>query len=123
MPTTTRGRSAAGAARTLAGCWLLAYAWVGDYGGPGPVDAAVGDAVCGSALLALVGLRVLGLISPATTELCSGLVGVALVLAPLLLDYGFGADSTLATCVDAVIGAVLVGAALRGSGRPAETSG
>ncbi|MCG8917720.1 hypothetical protein L6E12_18225 [Actinokineospora sp. PR83] len=94
-------------ATVVVGCWLLVFATVADYGVRRGLDAAAGDAVAGAALLALGAAGGAGWVARSTCDAARALVGLWLLLAPLLLDFGFGAESTLATCLDVALGAVV----------------
>ncbi|HET9142702.1 SPW repeat domain-containing protein [Actinophytocola sp.] len=97
------------------GLWLiLAPVWwtYGTTGGG--FDARLSDVLAGVAVIALAIARLARPVRLITATLAAVLLGGWLVIAPFLLDYGFGADSTSATVNDVVVGVNLVGLALLG---------
>lgn len=97
------------------GCWLIVLSIHGDYGAPAGFDAAWNDRLVGAATLALGILRALGRTPLMFATVAGTSIGGWLVLAPLLLDYGFSADSTLATLSDFAIGATVAALTVAGA--------
>ena len=101
-------------ATVVVGCWLVLFATVADYGVRHGPDAATGDAITGSVLLTLGVVGALGWIGRPAADTVRALVGLWLVLAPLLVDFGFGRESTLATYLDVVLGTIVAAIGLSG---------
>lgn len=97
------------------GWWLIVLSTHGDYGAPTGFDAVWNDRLVGLVAVALGVLRALGRV-PLTVATAAGTaVGGWLVLAPLLLDYGFSTDSTLATLTDFAIGVTITALTVAGA--------
>ncbi|WP_146241290.1 hypothetical protein [Actinokineospora spheciospongiae] len=109
-----RAAPAVDGATVVVGCWLLVFTTVADYGVRRGLDAAVGDAVAGAALLALGAAGGAGWVARSTCDAGRALVGLWLLLAPLLLDFGFGTESTLATCLDVALGTIVAASGVGG---------
>lgn len=114
-----RGRSgvrAVDGALAALGCWLVGFSAIAEYGVGQGVDAPAADCVVG-AVLVLTGIaRALGAPHRGASAAVTTAAATWLVLAPLVVDYGFGAHSTLATCAGPVFGIAVAAVAL--AGRP-----
>ncbi|CAM3825296.1 SPW repeat protein [Kibdelosporangium persicum] len=98
-----------------AGVWLVIVSASWTYGDVDSwLDARWNDAAAGS-VLAVVGMvRIVRPVLTNAARLLSILVGSWLIIAPFVVGYGFGADSTPATANDVLIGAVITGMAVFG---------
>lgn len=94
----------------MLGVWLVVAPSFWTYGDTGGgFDARSNDLLAGVAVTALAVARLVGSARLVTVTGAGLLLGGWLILAPFLLEYGFGADSTRATLSDVVVGVNLVG--------------
>jgi hypothetical protein len=110
----------------LLGIWLAATPLLWAYGDTGGgFDARWNDALVGLALTALGVARLTRPVRLMSTTTVGGLLGGWLIIAPLLLGYGFGPDSTRATLNDMLVGVIVAGLSVIGylSAREATPTG
>jgi len=92
----------------MLGIWLAATPQLWAYGDTGGgFDARRNDAFVGLALTALGVARLARPIRLVTATVVGGLLGGWLIIAPFLLGYGFGPDSTRATLNDMLVGLIV----------------
>ncbi|WP_285507655.1 hypothetical protein [Actinokineospora sp. NBRC 105648] len=96
------------------GCWLLVQSLRADYGALTGFDAPWNDRLVGLAACALGLFRALRRMTLRTATVCGAAIGCWSLSAPLMIDYGFGADSTLATGADVLAGVLIAGLSLLG---------
>lgn len=94
------------------GCWLVMFSLIGVYGADRGFDAPWNDRLVGASAVGLGLVRVTGRIRLRTATALAGVLGVWLLVAPFVLDYGFGADTALAMLVNAVAGTAIATLAL-----------
>lgn len=110
----------------LLGVWLAVTPLLWTYGDTGGgFDARWNDVLVGVALAAVGAARLTRPIRLITATALGGVLGGWLTIAPFLLGYGFGADSTRATANDVLVGTIVAGLAMLGyfSARDAVTTG
>lgn len=99
----------------MLGVWLVLAPTFWTYGDTGGgFDARVNDVLAGVAVTALAVARLAGPVRLIAVTGAGVLLGGWLIVAPFLLEYGFGADSTSATINDVVVGVNLVGLTVLG---------
>lgn len=99
----------------MLGIWLAATPLVWAYGDTdGGFDARRNDALVGLALTAVGVARLTRPVRLVTATVVGGLLGGWLIIAPFLLHYGFGPDSTRATLNDVLVGLVVAGLSVIG---------
>lgn len=97
------------------GVWLAITPFLWTYGDSGGgLDARWNDVLVGVALAAVGVARLTRPIRLVTATALGGLLGGWLTIAPFLLDYGFGPDSTRATFTDVLVGAIVAALAMAG---------
>lgn len=94
------------------GCWLVMFSLTGVYGADSGFDAPWNDRLVGTAAIGLGLVRVTHRIRLRTATALAGAIGIWLLVAPFILDYGFGADTAMAMLVNAVAGTAIATLAL-----------
>jgi hypothetical protein len=109
----------------LSGCWLATSPlfWTDDSPVDG-VDARWNQVFVGLALMTLGAARLIRPMRLASAALSGGILGLWLMTAPFVLDYGLGTASVRATVMDLLLGALVAGLALLSyvDARPADQS-
>jgi peptidoglycan/LPS O-acetylase OafA/YrhL len=99
----------------LLGMWLVAVPFAWTYGATeGGFDARWNDVLTGLAVAAVGLVRLTRRVRLVTASALGVLLGGWLIIAPFLLDYGFGADSTRATVNDVLVGVTIAGLVILG---------
>lgn len=97
----------------LSGCWLATGPLLWTYDTSiGGLDARWNQVVVGLALIILGVVRLIRPMRLVTVTVSGGMLGLWLMIAPFVLDYGLGADSIRATVMDLLLGALVAGLAL-----------
>ena len=92
----------------MLGIWLAATPLLWTYGDTsGGFDARWNDALVGLALTSVGVARLTRPVRLVTATAVGGLLGGWLTIAPFLLGYGFGPDSTRATLNDMLVGMIV----------------
>ncbi|SDD38924.1 SPW repeat domain-containing protein [Actinokineospora iranica] len=96
------------------GCGLVVLSLHGDYGTPTGFDAPWNDRIAGLAAAALGLVRVMRKTTLLAATTLGAVLGIWLLTAPMLVDYGFGVESTLATGADVVAGVAIASLSVLG---------
>lgn len=97
----------------VSGFWLATGPFLWTYDAPvDGLDPRWNQALVGVGLIILAAARLIRPVRLATATACGAMLGLWLMIAPFVLDYGLGADSVRATVMDLLLGALVAGLAM-----------